>query len=66
LEEVHRQTRILLFNIFESFLVRRLLAKILIRLSIGPQPQSFDRGTMWLFQRQQARSRFPDWVTYLW
>jgi hypothetical protein len=37
---------IFLFNILENFLVRRPLAEILIRLSIGPQPQSFDRRTI--------------------
>jgi hypothetical protein len=40
---------ILVFTILESFLVYTLLVEILIRLSIRPQLQSFDRRSMRVF-----------------
>ena len=53
------QSEISYFNTVETFLVRDLLAEILIRLSIGPQPQCFDRRTMRIFQRQQPKTGLP-------
>src|SRR5207253_2917508 len=53
---------ILLLNILDNLLVRCLLAEILILLSIGQQPQCFDRRTMWMSHRQRSRPHFPDWI----
>jgi hypothetical protein len=54
-----RPGRILLINILDNLLVRCLLAEILILLSIGLHPQCFNRRTIRVSQRQQAKATLP-------